>query len=94
MAEARCLEVRMCVAEDDSEALRVVYALVNWLTAERESLNARTEQEMEELDPLAACITKLGFAASTRDKELGVVVQALWSLKGRVAAGKDKANTV
>lgn len=40
----------------------------------------------------AARISKLELSAGRQDGELGIVVQAVWSLKGRAAAGKDMAN--
>lgn len=68
-------------------------ASVEELTDERASLIAATEQEMAESDAWAARIPKLEVAAAKCDLELRVVLRAVRSSKGCVAAGEDKVNT-
>lgn len=46
-----------------------------------------------ERDTLAACIQNLEAAVVTRDGELGVIVNAVPSLKDIVAAGDSQADT-
>lgn len=83
----------MRAAEKDSEFLRVSLVCVDELTAERESLATRTAQAMVERDFLAARICELEVAAATSDEELGIVGRAMWTFRGRVATGEDRANT-
>lgn len=67
---------------------------VNELTAERAFLAARTALSKAERGPLVArfCVNEL--AAETRDRGLCVVVRAMPSLKGHVAADNDRADNV
>lgn len=73
--------------------LRVVHACIDKLTAKQASLIAETEQAKAKRDTLAALIRGLEVTVSTYDGELDVVVRTMQSLKSRVAAGKDWANT-
>lgn len=46
-----------------------------------------------ERDTSEARILELDFTAATCDEKLGVVLRAVRSLKGRVAAGEDRSNS-
>lgn len=93
MASACRLKERVCATEDDSEALCVVRATFDELRAEGASMPAVTEPAKTERDTLPARVRELKVTAMTRNGELGVLVGAVRSLRGRVAAGEDRANT-
>lgn len=69
------------MTEDDSEALSVVRVRDDDLTAEQALLTAGPKQAKEELDILAARIGEFSGAAATCHGALGIVVQAVRSLK-------------
>lgn len=86
------LEGRDRAVEKNCEPLPLALVLVNELTAEGALLATRTEKAKVERDILAFRICKLGEDAATRPGELAVVVRAVRSLKGRMAAGEDRAS--
>lgn len=92
-AEVSRLVERMFAAEEDSESLHVARALVAELTAELASLAAGNKHTMPECNTLTARIRELKVAAVIRDGDLGAVVRAGRSFKGRIVTGDDRANT-
>lgn len=56
-------------------------------------MTAGTEQAKADRDTLDARIRELEVAAVTYDGDMGVVMRAVWSSRGLVAAGEDKANS-
>lgn len=85
------LEKGVLAADKDSEALRVVRAHVEDLTAERASLNPKTEQVHVERDHSPARICELEIVAATRDGEIGVLQRTMRFLNGFVAAAEIRA---
>lgn len=81
------------MAEEDSEALCVMLALVYNLTAERGSMAVGTKKPKEELDACAARICMLEMASATGDGELGVSMEAVRSLRSCVAVCEDRRNS-
>lgn len=86
MGEVRRLEYHECAAEEDSQALWAGRACAYEWTAERLTFTAGTEREEVGRDTFTARVHKLDVSGETRNGKLGVVVRALRSLKGLVAA--------
>lgn len=78
----------------DLYALCVACASVEEVMAEWASLTAGTEYAKGEHDTLAVRIGELVVAALTRNGVLGESVRSVRLLKGRTAAGKDRASTL
>lgn len=93
MAKVHRLKKRVHAAEKDLEVLRVTCACVEKLMAECASLTEGTEQAKAERGTLASRIHELEATAATGHGDLGFAGRTVWSLKGRVAAGGDSANT-
>lgn len=88
-----CLGESRPAAEDDSRTFCVACERADKVKAERVSTSWGIEQAKAERDSLAARIRELEAAAATQYGEVGVRVQAVLSLKGRIASGEDRANT-
>lgn len=93
LAEACQLEERVRVTEEDSDALLVASACENELPAERALLTAGSEQASPKSNPISTCINELEVAAETLNRMVGVVMAALDSSKGRLAAVEDRSST-
>lgn len=93
LAEVHCLEERVHAAKDDSGAPHVVRAGLEEPTAERESFTGGTKRAKADCDSLAAHIYEREVAAATQNGYLVVAWQAVPSLKGRFAEGKENKNT-
>lgn len=70
----------------------MAHASVDQVEADRALLAKRTAQAKEDCETLDARICELEVCAAILDDELGVVLRAVQSLKGLVAAGEDRAS--
>lgn len=71
----------------------MAHVCVEEWTAERSSFTMGTEQGKADLGTLAALIFDMHVAAARRNRVTGVLVRAVQSLKGCVAAGDHGAST-
>lgn len=79
----------MRATEENFGALRTVRRCINGLAAEHVSLIAGTKKAEAQHDILVSHFCKSKFAAPTCHGELCIIVQGMWSLKTRVAIGRD-----
>lgn len=86
------MDERLQAADVDGKARCVVRAWVDKLKTERASLAAGVKHTKTECETLLNCICKLEVVAATGNRELGVVVRAVRSLKERVMPGETSAS--